>query len=131
MRHAPKGLWWTFRGRAAAPPLPQRLPHHAAIGASGAFGGCSSVGPSAAPSTSVPEAPRLRCQSPPLDSGPLSRRHSGWTDFADTLADLWETCPGAITVMIRMAGLSETSLAECCRRQRRFVIRLSDRMGEN
>jgi Zn-dependent peptidase ImmA (M78 family) len=30
-----------------------------------------------------------------------------------------------------MARLSETILGECCRRQRRFVIRLNDQMGEN
>lgn len=34
-------------------------------------------------------------------------------------------------VVVRMARLSETILGECCRRQRRFVIRLSDRMGES
>lgn len=67
----------------------------------------------------------------PLDSGPSLRRLSGWTDFTDTLTDLRQLCPAAMPVVVRMARLSETILGECCRRQRRFVIRLSDRMGEN
>ncbi len=62
----------------------------------------------------------------PLDSGPSLRRLFGWTDFADTLADLRQMCP----VVVRMAGLSETFPAECCRRQRRFVICLNGQMGE-
>jgi hypothetical protein len=67
----------------------------------------------------------------PLDSGPSLRRLSGWTDFADTLADLWQMCPAAMPVVVRMARLAETILGECCRRQRRFVIRLNDQIGEN
>ena len=67
----------------------------------------------------------------PLDSGPSSRRHSGWTDFKATLADLRRHCPAALPVVVRMAGLADTILGECVRRRKRFVVRLNHSMGEN
>ncbi len=67
----------------------------------------------------------------PLDSGPSLQRLSGWTDFADTLADLRQMCPAAMPVVVRMARLADTILGECIRRRKRFVIRLNDQMGEN
>ena len=67
----------------------------------------------------------------PPDSGPSLRRRSGWTDFTDTLTDLRQLCPAAMPVVVLIARLSETFPAECCRRRRRFVIRLNDQMEEN
>lgn len=53
-----------------------------------------------------------------------------WKEFKHTWDWLKKCCPTAMPVVVRFAKLPETMLGNCRRREKRFVIRLNDRMGE-
>lgn len=62
---------------------------------------------------------------------PPKNRLDGWKEFKHTLDWLKMGCPTAMPVVVRFALLPETMLGNCTRRERRFVIKLNDRMGEH
>jgi hypothetical protein len=55
---------------------------------------------------------------------------SGWREFQTVLAGLRRECPPALPVVVRASWLPETILGQCLRRDKRFVVRLNDAMGE-
>lgn len=55
---------------------------------------------------------------------------SGWREFQTVLAGLRRDCPPALPVVVRASWLPETVLGQCLRREKRFVVLLSDEMGE-
>ena len=56
--------------------------------------------------------------------------HSGWQQFQAAVAGLRRECPPALPVVVRASWLPETILGQCLRRDKRFVVLLSDQMGE-
>jgi len=54
----------------------------------------------------------------------------GWREFQSVLAGLRLKCPTALPVVVRASWLPETILGQCLRRDKRFVVLLSDQMGE-
>ena len=54
----------------------------------------------------------------------------GWREFQTVLAGLRRECPPACPVVVRASWLPETILGQCLRRDKRFVVLLSDQMGE-
>ncbi len=58
-------------------------------------------------------------------------RRPGWNVFRDVLAGLRKSCPAAKPVVVRTAWLPPTTLGECIRRPRRFVVRLNRDMTQD
>lgn len=54
----------------------------------------------------------------------------GWHEFQTVLAGLRQICPPALPVIVRASWLPETVLGQCLRRDKRFVVLLSDQMAE-
>ena len=54
----------------------------------------------------------------------------GWHDFRAVLAGLRESCPPALPVIVRASWLPKTILGQRFRREKRFVVLLSDQMRQ-
>lgn len=61
---------------------------------------------------------------------PPKKRLDCWKEFKHTLDWLKMGCPTAMPVVVRFSLLPSNMLGNCMRREKRFVIRLNDRMGE-
>ena len=55
---------------------------------------------------------------------------SGWREFQTVLAGLRRDCPPALPVVVRASWLPKIILGQCLRREKRFVVLLSDEMRE-